>query len=55
MLFSITNKEILKNYRVCDLHFVGLCKNPSGRLMRYALPTLNLPGMYLTMIKIIKY
>ncbi|VEN57909.1 unnamed protein product [Callosobruchus maculatus] len=36
--------NLLRGYAVCDKHFDAMCKNPSGKLLRYSLPTNNLPA-----------
>lgn len=38
--------ENLSNYRVCDTHFANMCRDLSGKLIKYALPTMNLESEY---------
>lgn len=42
-LLSIEKRK-LKHYLVCANHFASICIH-DGKLKKYALPTLNLPGM----------
>lgn len=43
-LFEIDDITVLRMYKVCDVHFASICKDPTGKLLRYALPTERLPG-----------
>lgn len=36
--------DFLTCYAVCDIHFAEMCKDAGGKLLRYSLPTLHLPG-----------
>jgi hypothetical protein len=41
-LLGLDPKNLSRNYRVCKNHFAENCIDASDRLLRYALPTLNL-------------
>ncbi|CAH1377508.1 unnamed protein product [Tenebrio molitor] len=43
-LLGLDPKNLSRNYRVCKNHFAENCIDASDRLLRYALPTLNLHG-----------
>jgi hypothetical protein len=46
-LLGLDPKNLSRNYRVCKNHFAENCIDASDRLLRYALPTLNLHGKYM--------
>lgn len=43
-LFNVEDSRHLKNYTVCEEHFEDTCKVADGKLKKFSLPTLHLPG-----------
>jgi hypothetical protein len=44
-LLGLEPKYVGKSFVVCEKHFSPICKDARGRLLKNALPTINLPGI----------